>query len=341
MSGEYCDGGGNRHQTTIKSSKNNVIYELYGESVDKVVPAVCSVTYSLDNNKDSRWIVCPRKLFSSSFTNIDENAYLQQHEKDILLSAGMPKETPLGVWAEVYLRDKGSNGDDAFVVNYHFDYLVSPLENLSIKSISDKYSVPVDEVVAESRKGGHVKGQVNSKSIIENVPDLSNVLIIEVMTASTSGSDTERGTNIASAFLNAIQGHDCPSPGINRRQVWGRMATQLFAKSCLAEYWGGKTVWVIQDQLMNEISQATGLIPSKLKKSIGGTNINIAVLSYKDNQSSSVGFDYMTEWDSGVKIGGSGTMTDILLPSNYPGKDTLVKSILRRELSSKIILQSR
>lgn len=338
MSGADCDGGGNRHQTTIKASKNPKIELLYGGGVKKVVPAVCSVTYSKANEKQARWIVCPRKLFSSAFSNLSTNAFLQEHEKSLLLSAGMPSNKPLGVWAEVYLKDKGSRDGDSFVVNYHFDYVVAPLENLTFQQIASKYSVSSSELIAEARKGGYVKGRVNSGSIVEDVPDLSNILILEVMTASTSGSDTEKGTNISAAFMNAIQGMECPSPGINRRQVWGRMATQLFAKSCLAEYWGGKTIWVIQDQLMNEISQATGLFPSKLQKSTDRPNINIAVMSYQNDDSSQVGFEYLTEWDSGVRIDGAGTVTDILLPASYPPKSILIKSILRRGLSGRIML---
>jgi len=37
------------------------------------------------------------------------------------------------------------------------------------------------------------------------------------------------------------------------------MATQLFAKSALAEEWGGKTVWLVQDQLLKNIQLTTKL----------------------------------------------------------------------------------
>ena len=58
------------------------------------------------------------------------------------------------------------------------------------------------------------------------------------------------GQIFSSAFKSLLLGLDYQGPGINKRQVWGRMATQLFAKSALAESWGGKTFWLVQDQLL-------------------------------------------------------------------------------------------
>lgn len=334
MSGIECDGGGNRHQTTIKCSSRPEIKAIFGEQTEKVVPAVCSITYTIDNAKESRWIVCPRKLFSSSFNNLNLNANIQKHELSILQSSGLPIGTELGIWGEVYLKDSGNEDGDDYTVNYHFDYLVCPLVSKTVKEIADEYRMDIEQVVSEAKRGGFLRGRVNQDSLIERCPELSMPIILEIMTASTSGSDTERGTNISSAFLNAIQGKPCPSPGINRRQVWGRMATQLFAKSCLAEKWGGKTIWIIQDQLMNEISRATGLKLSALEKSSSNPNINIAVLSFLDDEQTTVALRGIHEWDCGIDLNGAGTMIDILLPSSYPGKDILMKSLLRRGLSS-------
>jgi hypothetical protein len=338
MSGIECDGGGNRHQTTIKSSNNSEIKVIFGSDIEKVVPAVCTITYSIDNNHQSRWIVCPRKLFSSSFADLALNANIQAHEAKILLSAGLPKGIPLGIWGEVYLKDSGVEDGDDYTVNYHFDYVVCPLVKKTIGEISAELDIEEVDVIFEAKKGGFVKGKACSLSVIEHCPDVTYPIILEIMTASTSGSDTEKGTNISSAFMNAIRGHSCPSPGINRRQVWGRMATQLFAKSCLAESWGGKTVWIIQNQLMEEISRATGLKLSGLKTSTTRPNINIAVLSFKDDSTTTVDLDSMFQWDCGIHIDGTGTMVDILLPSSYPGKDLLMKSLLRRGLAGIVQL---
>ena len=39
------------------------------------------------------------------------------------------------------------------------------------------------------------------------------------------------------------------SPGVNIRQVWARMASQLIVKSEIANEWGGSAIWVVQDAL--------------------------------------------------------------------------------------------
>ena len=201
MSGEICDGGGNRHQTAIKRTTTPEIIHLFGEATEKVIPAVCSITYSMDNLKDSRWIVCPRKLFSS-MGDIKENKYLQKHEIDILTNTGLPHGVDLGIWAEVYLKDTGSDNGDAYTVNYHFDYLVCPLTQKTVGQISEEYQIDENLVISEAKRGGFLKGQVNKHSVITKCPDLTKPVILEIMTASTSGSDTEKGTNISAAFLN-------------------------------------------------------------------------------------------------------------------------------------------
>ena len=49
------------------------------------------------------------------------------------------------------------------------------------------------------------------------------------------------------------------APGVNTRQVWARMASQLVVKSEIANAWGGCAIWVVQDALMNYIDTRTGL----------------------------------------------------------------------------------
>ena len=90
-------------------------------------------------------------------------------------------------------------------------------------------------------------------------------VIVEVMTASTSGGNRRRGTDMQSAFRDAVlRVHGLRSdigqaPGVNSRQVWARMASQLVAKSEVANAWGGCTIWVVQDSLINYINSRTGL----------------------------------------------------------------------------------
>ena len=90
-------------------------------------------------------------------------------------------------------------------------------------------------------------------------------VIIEVMTASTSGGNRRRGNDIQSAFRNAVLYANGAlmsygdSPGINIRQVWARMASQIIVKSQIANGWGGHTIWVVQDALVNYMRANTGL----------------------------------------------------------------------------------
>lgn len=90
-------------------------------------------------------------------------------------------------------------------------------------------------------------------------------IIVEIMTASTSGGNKRKRTDIQSAFCDAVlfaegilekRGR---SPGVNIRQVWARMASQMIVKSQIANEWGGRTIWVVQDSLMAYIQANTGL----------------------------------------------------------------------------------
>ena len=49
------------------------------------------------------------------------------------------------------------------------------------------------------------------------------------------------------------------SPGVNIRQVWARMASQLIVKSEIANEWGGGAIWVVQDALTDYMRRNTGL----------------------------------------------------------------------------------
>ena len=96
-------------------------------------------------------------------------------------------------------------------------------------------------------------------------------VIVEIMTASTSGGNKEKLTDIKSAFCNAVlfahgvQPDLGDSPGVNVRQVWARMASQLIVKSEAANQWGGRAIWVIQDTLLDYIRKSTGLPLDKFR----------------------------------------------------------------------------
>lgn len=104
-------------------------------------------------------------------------------------------------------------------------------------------------------------------------------IIVEVMTCSTSGGDRNKGTDIRTAFHKAIlaSGADpIQSPGVNIRQVWARMASQLIVKSQAALAWNGRAFWIIQDTLADYITNNTGLELEKLRATTPG-EVNIIV----------------------------------------------------------------
>ena len=90
-------------------------------------------------------------------------------------------------------------------------------------------------------------------------------IIVEVMTASTSGGNRAKRTDIQNAFCDAVlhaaglREEQGQSPGVNIRQVWARMASQLIVKSEIANEWGGGTIWVVQDALTDYMRKNTGL----------------------------------------------------------------------------------
>ena len=134
--------------------------------------------------------------------------------------AGFEPGQLVGVWPEVTLSEKGEGGRQ---FRYRLDYVLRAME---------PPSPPV---------------------------------IVEVMTCSTSGGNKAKGTDIQAAFKRAVLFAHTPvkeevaSPGVNVRQVWARMASQLVAKSEAANGWGGRTIWIVQDLLADYIRTQTAL----------------------------------------------------------------------------------
>jgi hypothetical protein len=93
---------------------------------------------------------------------------------------------------------------------------------------------------------------------VEDFP-FGKPLVIEIMTASTSGGNKNKRTTIPQAFEDAMLGKPHNAPNINKRQVWARMVSQLIVKSEVALKWGGHAIWLVQDNLANYISDSTAL----------------------------------------------------------------------------------
>ena len=232
--------------------------------------------------------------------------------------------------------------EDNISINYHFDFLISPIKrNANFSWLLNEYEIDntdeIEVLKVAAKTGKYLKGRYDPDKLIEILPDLSSPIIIEVMTASTSGSDKEAGTDISSSFTDAIKGREHNCPGINKRQVWGRMATQLFAKSALAEEWGGKTIWLVQEQLLKNIQLTTRLNLDDTNNLTGGT-VNFLSMEYKKEMKGldSLSFHKFSAKEAGLDFKGSNKSTDILLPKTNPDKKNLLKAVLRRKLSAII-----
>lgn len=330
-----CDGGGNRHQTKIKL-KNSPLDSFFklDDDRDTIIPGVCSIEHAND-----LWIVCPRRLLgfqpaAKKESSINHKA-LKKHEESALLAVGLPSDTELGVWSEIYLK----LGDDESSINYHFDFIVAPINrtiDIGIFLENEKIENNEEKILIEksAKKNGYLTKE--GKTIL--LPDISSPLILEVMTASTSGSDTSAGTNISSAFEKSLLGKDYSCPGINKRQVWGRMATQLFAKSALAHVWNGKTVWLVQDSLLKDIVYTTKLVLENDSSNLS-EKVNFLSMGYEGKTNHLMLKQYVNV-KAGLEFEGSKTCTDILLPKTYPPKKELLKAMLRRAPTSIIKLSS-
>lgn len=330
-----CDGGGNRHQTKLSAKDLENLFPLESK-VDGKIPAICSITYEKPNQQ---WVVCPRRLFAfpkNADKQVNFEPIICDHEQDLINELGFRSGCKIGIYPEVYLK----YSDDESEINYHFDYVICEvLENQitlgelwKILSITDQQEK--SRYKKSLRDNGLITTGANDHTRIKLFPNLEKMAIIEVMTASTSGSNKEKGTDIKSAYLKFLSGEGYDCPGINKRQVWGRMATQLFAKSAITENWGAKTYWVVQDKLLENICKTTKL---KIEPQ-DNLSSSINFISFSYGTDGDLSLSQSVSIDSGIDFSGTGKGIDILLAKTYPSKQVLLSCMLRSQLSSVISL---
>jgi hypothetical protein len=143
----------------------------------------------------------------------------------------IPNGRDVGVWRELKFRRRESDTPSGRFFEYTFDYLL-----MELGSSGAPVGVPY---------------------------------IVEVMTSSTRGGGLSE--HMADVLLGRPQRHlrgvvdSIYTP--NYRQVFERMLGQFIAKSEIAEHWGGRTVWVFQDVLLDYIQQTTAFDASQLDSS--------------------------------------------------------------------------
>src|SRR5271157_6334709 len=256
--GRECDGGGNRYSSSVRLADSPRLRDVLALPAGvEVVPAgVCSIKMQPDERP---WIVCPRRLMAlSRTTEHAENTFQATTETRLLSLLDYPVGTRLGVWAEVSLdyKDKVEGEEKRF--DYTFDYILSPMVRMSQTAIEAATGEPWQSLCLRLNKNGYTISPRGGEAFVEDFP-LGKPSVIEIMTCSTSGGNKKKRTTISNAFEDAMSGRDHNAPGINYRQVWARMVSQLIVKTEVALHWGGPALWIVQDVLVDYICSSTAL----------------------------------------------------------------------------------
>jgi hypothetical protein len=272
-----CDGGGNRYQSAIDLRNNPAVRKRIPKR-DIIQCGVCSLQTHPDKQP---WIVCPRRLLSLKMGNLSEHQSFVREQ--LSKYAGLDKNKTYSAWAEVKIKTEATTVDDeAKSFDYTFDYVLTGIERKRISEISSMLDVPSNVIKKTAEKNGFTLVSRSGDMWIDNFPS-DPINIIEIMTSSTSGGDKKKRTQIAMACEDAIlYGERHKAPGINYRQVWARMVSQLIVKSQVSMAWGGKTIWLVQDVLADYISKSTALILSQYL-SDHLDEVNILSFGYGDN----------------------------------------------------------
>jgi len=168
--------------------------------------------------------------------------------------------------------------------DYHFDYILSPMVRMSLTAIEAATREPLQTLIPNLVRNGYT---FSGNGFVDDFP-AGRPSVIEIMTCSTSSNNKKKRTTIPMAFEDAMLGRDHNAPGINYRQVWARMVSQLIVKTEVALNWGGPALWIVQDVLVDYICSSTALdIRKFLAERIG--EVNMLSLSYGDRQNADRG----------------------------------------------------
>jgi hypothetical protein len=276
--GRVCDGGGNRYSSHLHLARLPEVLALYPGR--ETLPAgVCSIRLVADGEP---WIVCPRRLMALNRNRQDGDTHQGDSESRILRLLRYPAGTTLGVWSEVKLmykqqvRTPAGNRQKKF--DYTFDYVLMPLGRVTQEQAVHASGIDWGLLSRHLRDSGFTIAQRERTTYIEDFPT-GIPSIIEIMTSSTSGGNKAKRTTIANAVEDALRGNEHKAPGINYRQVWARMVSQLIVKSEVALNWGGRTIWLVQDVLVDYICASTALDVRQFLAE-GLDEVNVLSLTY-------------------------------------------------------------
>lgn len=307
----------------------------------KIPSGVCSIQM---NNESSPWIICPRRLlYMGSKANNEVLHGVTQ--KKLLSKCNYPQRTLVGIWSEVKVKYEApsSNGfNNAF--DYTFDYIIVPLGRVSLESAARQTGLDRNSLEKYLNDNEHTFSYREGEIFIEDFP-VGTPTIVEVMTSSTSGGNKNKRSCIPQAFEDCLLGKPHIAPGINYRQVWARMASQLIVKSQAAIGWGGKTIWVLQDLLADYITTSTAL---DLRKFVADhtDEVNILAFSYGNNykmppKSQTVSLDNSVLYAGPIKSDPKNTrpsFQDIVLASVCPPKQALLAALCKKNLANRMLV---
>jgi hypothetical protein len=335
-----CDGGGNRYlsQINLRQPIHEELAELYPDR-DVINPGICSIQ---PNSEAVPWIVCPRRLLVLGRERAGERVF-QKHAQDTMLKiSGYPSGTKLGVWAEVKIKYVEEVAEAEVSVDYTFDYVIMPLRRVSRYELETFMREPWSKLRPLFEDGGYTITAGEDDYYVEDCPS-GAPNIIEIMTSSTSGGNKDKRSQIPMAFEDAMLGKSHLAPGINYRQVWARMASQLIAKSEIALVWGGKTIWVIQDVLAEYITKTTALKLNHFESDTT-SEVNLLTFSYGNSYEDPDGVLDLSESKlyagriSPPSEDDRGSFLDIIRSPVHPPLQFLIKLLSLRKPINQIIV---
>ena len=271
-----CDGGGNRFLSAI-NIKDFPRLKDYFPNKDVVQCGVCSLRI---REKEQPWIVCPRRLLTLKSNPV--TPYQDYVKQELIKYSNFEIGKKYKVWSEVKMKVETTNeSHESKFFDYTFDYIITGVYRKPINEVASLINENEKKTRYLAEKNGFTIARRSGKFWVEDFPT-DPIVIVEIMTSSTSGGDKKKRTQISMALEDAIldpAGHH--GPGINYRQVWARMVSQLIVKSQVGIAWGGKTIWLLQDVLVNYISSSTALNLSRYITQ-HSDEVNILAFGYGD-----------------------------------------------------------
>lgn len=338
-----CDGGGNRFMSELSLNEHPELQHFF-PFLERVPSGICSIQLSEDT---SPWIICPRRLLYMG-NKANERTLTGTTQQKLFSKCNFPANSTIGIWAETKVKYTGEGTTDSNTsFDYTFDYVLCQLGRVSLKLASNMTGMTETELKQKLTLAGHTLAFINRDIIIEDFP-VGTPYIIEVMTSSTSGGNKRNRSCVPQAFEDCILGKEHTAPGINYRQVWARMASQMIVKSQAAIAWGGSTIWILQDVLAEYISTSTAL---NLKKFITTdlSEVNILSFSYSDKFKSPQKGNVIELTDStlfagpirphGNKSYVPPSFQDIVLASVCPPKSILLAALCKKAMSNIVHVQ--